>query len=124
MIFEKIKNGKYDYPERPKKPVPPVFCKNGHKLPRIFSNFPKFCPECGCKNDFHKKMKKYKEEIKKWREKCNRIDERFKKDFLKYFEMENHPKADIFFKRCWEYGHSSGLQEVVNYGVDLEDLVK
>ena len=34
------------------------------------------------------------------------------------------PKADKAYSLAWEYGHSSGLSEVVNYFEDLVELIK
>lgn len=38
--------------------------------------------------------------------------------------MTDNPKKDKLFEKAWEYGHSSGHSEVLNYYDDLVDLIR
>ena len=53
-----------------------------------------------------------------------RTNDLFKADLLAECGLTDHPKADIFFSKCWEMGHGSGLREVFIIAQDLEDLLK
>ncbi len=56
-------------------------------------------------------------------EDSRRLEEEFKKDALQYVELSDHPKAEKTYAMAWDYGHSAGYSEVMNYLVDLADLV-
>lgn len=46
----------------------------------------------------------------------------FKADVIEAAGFTGDKRAEAFFRLAWEYGHSSGYHEVVNYALDLEDL--
>lgn len=48
----------------------------------------------------------------------------FKNDTARALGMENHPKWTYLFEMAWDYGHSSGYNEVWIYMLDLMELVK
>lgn len=49
----------------------------------------------------------------------------FKNDLEDEFGVSHdHPKAKRLFDLAWEYGHSSGYNEVLNFYSDLVDLIK
>lgn len=69
-----------------------------------------------------------REEVQKRREERN-AEERQKKDWLrKKLEVEfgviGNPKADKLWELAWDYGHSSGPQEVESYYIELVELIK
>lgn len=59
-----------------------------------------------------------------YREDEQRLVRVFKEDLEKEFEVEGHPRSEKLFELAWDYGHSSGLSEVLNYYSDLVDLIK
>lgn len=59
-----------------------------------------------------------------YREEDSRLAEEFKADALAEVGLTGHPKADKVYHLAWEYGHSAGFSEVMNYLPDLADLVK
>jgi hypothetical protein len=59
-----------------------------------------------------------------YREEESRLTEQFKADALAEVGLTGHPKADKVYHLAWEYGHSAGLSEVMNYLPELAELVK
>jgi hypothetical protein len=70
------------------------------------------------KSDFDEKVRNNYYDID------NNTANEFKTDLLADFGVVGNPKADKAFNLAWEYGHSSGYYEVVNYFHDLVDLIK
>ena len=62
------------------------------------------------------------------RQKYRKASHEFQKDFKEALEIifyvDGHPKADLLFQLAWEYGHSGGYSEVLNYYIDLVELIK
>lgn len=52
-----------------------------------------------------------------------RLEAIFKHDFMLELGIENHPKAELLFRKAWEMGHSNGYGEVVSIGQSLLELV-
>jgi len=52
------------------------------------------------------------------------VYEMFKNDLFKYYGVENNPKKDLLFSKAWEFGHSSGYNEVAIYFGDLVELIR
>jgi len=52
------------------------------------------------------------------------LTDEFKRDLFEEHGVTGHPKAELAFKLAWDYGHSSGLNEVVSYFEELVDLIK
>lgn len=125
MIRQDIQKGKYNLPPAPKKPVP-VCAKCGFNLAHIAykTKDVNFCSNCGTKVNYEDRMKKWKQEKRKWRERCNAIHEHFKKDLFEYLDITNHPKREKLFELAWEYGHSNGLNSVVDYAEELVELLE
>jgi hypothetical protein len=48
----------------------------------------------------------------------------FKSDLFADFGVTNNSKADKAFQLAWEYGHSAGYYEVINYFHDLVGLIE
>jgi hypothetical protein len=53
-----------------------------------------------------------------------RLQDEFRRDLIKKYNMTNHPKALECFKKAWDFGSSSGLWDVEDYFVSIIDLVK
>lgn len=53
-----------------------------------------------------------------------RLYEQLRKDALEVVGLKGHKKAEATYKMAWEYGHSSGYSEVLNYLIDLAELVR
>ena len=66
----------------------------------------------------------YKADRAKWSAIINEREVEFKKDLYEEYGVSNNPKANDVWSKAWEFGHSSGLQEVYNYFIDLVDLIK
>ena len=49
---------------------------------------------------------------------------KFKYDLLAEHGLLEHPKADRAYALAWDEGHSSGLEEIVNYFEGYADLLK
>jgi hypothetical protein len=69
------------------------------------------------KNAHHTEMRKYHEAR-------FALEAEFKRDLFDQHGVTGHPKAERAFQLAWDYGHSSGFQEVANYFDDLADLLK
>lgn len=48
----------------------------------------------------------------------------FKTDLMAALGLTNHPKADLFYRKVWDLGHSSGFHEVTIHAEDLAELMK
>lgn len=57
-------------------------------------------------------------------EKVYTTDEEFKQELYKCYGVEGNPKAEALWRLAWEYGHSAGYSEVLNYWQDMVDLIK
>lgn len=71
-----------------------------------------------------KDLTKYTEKIAEYREDQRNKYELFKQDLFEELEITNNPKKEKLFAIAWEYGHSSGLEEVYNYAIDLVELIR
>ena len=54
----------------------------------------------------------------------HRTDDDFKNDLFLVLGVSQNPKRELMYKLAWDYGHSSGYQEVYNYALDLVELIK
>lgn len=54
----------------------------------------------------------------------SRVIEKFKADMFDDLGISDNPKRNELYRVAWDYGHSSGIQEVYNYALDLVDLIK
>jgi|WetSurMetagenome_2_1015567.scaffolds.fasta_scaffold04369_7 hypothetical protein len=71
------------------------------------------------------RTKKENEQIwKAYHEESIVLYEMFKNDLFKYYGVENNPKKDLLFSKAWEFGHSSGYNEVAIYFGDLVELIR
>lgn len=50
--------------------------------------------------------------------------ERFRLKLAKDQGVEGHPKEPELWKLAWDYGHSSGYNEVQSYYIDLVELLR
>jgi hypothetical protein len=122
MNYEKYIN-KLEYPAKPAKPAQPKLSGKDSASYLEYANAMKLYAEALANyesNDivaFQKKKDEYNAE-------ANRLAQLFKQDFLVEFQIEGHPKADLFFKICYDMGHANGLYEVISIAVDLIDLMK
>lgn len=48
----------------------------------------------------------------------------FKNDLFIEFGVKDNPMSDKCYSLAYEYGHSSGYNEIYNYFCDLVDLIK
>jgi hypothetical protein len=60
-------------------------------------------------------MKLYIEESKK-------LQDEFKRDLINKYKMTNHPKAEKIFNKAWDFGYSSGYEDIEYYFQDLIEL--
>jgi hypothetical protein len=70
------------------------------------------------KSDFEEKLRNNYYDID------NNTAGEFKSDLFTDFGVTNNPKADKAFQLAWEYGHSAGYYEVINYFHDLVTLIE
>jgi hypothetical protein len=68
--------------------------------------------------------KKSREQLNKRRAEEARLNSLFKADLENQHGVAGHPKADRLFELAWDYGHSSGYNEVAYYYDDLAELIK
>ena len=54
----------------------------------------------------------------------HRTDGEFRGDLFIALGVSKNPKRELMYKLAWDYGHSSGYQEVYNYALDLVELIK
>lgn len=52
------------------------------------------------------------------------LHEEFKNDLYKEFCVEDNPKREQAFQIAWEYGHSSGYEDVCNHFCNIVDLIR
>ena len=48
----------------------------------------------------------------------------FKKELLEKYDLTDHPKADQLYNLAWEFGHSSGYENVRYFFGEMADLLK
>jgi len=53
-----------------------------------------------------------------------RLDEEFRRDLYKEFDVENNEKRDQLFAKAYEMGHANGMYEVFIIFEDLVELIK
>ncbi len=91
----------------------------GMKVGKIEDDFqpPKNCVEEKVLDDvsFNAHIKHYQEEQK-------RLEDEFRADLIKKYNMTDHPKANKLFNKAWDLGCSGGLEEVEYYFRDLIEL--
>jgi hypothetical protein len=54
----------------------------------------------------------------------SRLAQEFRADLLEDYGVTDHPKASLCFGIAYDYGHSSGFQEIASYFDTLVDLIK
>lgn len=54
----------------------------------------------------------------------SRLEQEFKTDLFEEHGVIDHPKANKCYGIAYDYGHSSGYQEIANYFDTLVDLIK
>lgn len=64
----------------------------------------------------------YDAHMKHYQEDALRLQEEFRRDLIKKYNMTEHPKANRLFNKAWEYGSSSGLWDVEDYFMSLIEL--
>jgi len=91
----------------------------GMKVGKIEDDFqpPKNCVEEKVldENSYNAHMKHYQEENL-------RLQNEFRRDLIKKYDMSNHPKANKLFDKAWDMGCSGGLEEVEYCFCDLLEL--
>ena len=65
----------------------------------------------------------FKEYINLKRLEQKRRTQLFKDDLKDYVGVKDNPKADRMIDFAWSYGHSAGLLEVVNYALELSEIM-
>lgn len=48
----------------------------------------------------------------------------FKNDMFQEYGVEDNPKVELLFNKCWDLGHSNGFSDVYYYFSELVDLIK
>lgn len=121
MDFEKYKN-KDEFPRAltcspPKSPNPADF--------KTKADFVKAGDEFIAKTvEYFNAREEYDKNVKSWNAKNNRLEREFKHDLLEELGLTGNPKADLLYSIAWEYGHSTGFEEVFYYASDLADLIR
>ena len=72
---------------------------------------------------YESRMDTYRELQAKFADRCNEVDEAFKRAALADLGLTDHPKADKLWTLAWEYGHSAGYQEIWNYAQEFAELL-
>ena len=77
-------------------------------------------------NDYYNSELPYgtREERAAYREDQGRLSGEFKRDLLAALELTNHPKAELFYQKCWDTGHASGFSEVLIVAEDWVEIIK
>ncbi|MHA1410517.1 MAG: hypothetical protein ACTSQY_09485 [Candidatus Odinarchaeia archaeon] len=75
------------------------------------------------KNDFSS-MDSYFDALKIHRQTQDALNDEFKSDLEKEFDVKDNPKKDKLFELAWKYGRVYGYQEVYNYYSDLVVLIQ
>lgn len=78
----------------------------------IFKSLSKNTENFIVEQDFNEK--EYKLDMNKYHLSKQKLINEFKQDLFVDFGVENNPKRNMVFDLAWEYGHSSGLEEVYN----------
>ncbi len=52
------------------------------------------------------------------------LNDKFKKDLLKFLGVEKHKNANALWSLAWEHGHSSGYHEIAIYADEFAELLK
>ena len=63
-------------------------------------------------------------EKRKYRMKVDKINNDFIKALFIGYDIYSNPKKDILCKLAWDYGHSSGYNEIEIYFEELVDLIR
>jgi hypothetical protein len=66
----------------------------------------------------------YQAHLKHYHEEIKKLQDEFKYDLMKKYNVLGHPKADECFYKAWDFGESSGLYDVEDYFRNLIELVK
>jgi hypothetical protein len=111
MDFKIYKNTE-DLPDRPKKPSH-IDCTTPNDWREYADRI----------ESWEIEMTIYNEKIIKFRKKSFELENQFKIDALKEVGLDGHPKADKVYNKAWEFGHSSGLENVFYYLVHFSELV-
>lgn len=112
-------------------PIPTIFaCECGKhfnaSVMRPDKYFPRHCENCGIeiRQKIEDLIDRKKEQRKKNMQLENEMDEKFKRDALKYVRLTGHPKADKAYALAWQEGHSSGYSEVLSYLLRIAEVLK
>ena len=65
-----------------------------------------------------------KDHLVRRREDIYRLEKQFRNDLAEEHGVTGHPKEPKLWSMAWEYGHSSGFEEVAMYYDELVELVK
>lgn len=77
-------------------------------------------------NDYYVSQLPYgsKEERAAYYKDQGRLSGEFKRDLLAALELTSHPKADLFYQKCWDAGHANGFSEVLIVAEDWAELLR
>lgn len=89
--------------------------KTRDKILNGFFNYKQPFPVRGTKGYEEKKSAHIKEGLE--------IKKQFRESLEEEFGVIGHPKRHELWKLAWEYGHSGGFSEVLNYYQDLVVLI-
>lgn len=83
-----------------------------------------FVPPKGCVEEKVLDELSYTAHLKLYHEENVRLQEEFRRDLIKKYNMNSHPKANKIFDKAWELSSGTDLGEVEDYFMSLVDLVK
>ena len=89
-------------------------------MKRQFEN--DFQPPKNCVEEKVLDESSYNAHMKHYQEENLRLQNEFRRDLIKKYCMNNHPKANKLFNKAWDIGCSGGLEEVEYCFCDLLEL--
>ena len=89
-------------------------------MKRQFEN--DFQPPKNCVEEKVLDESSYNAHMKHYQEENLRLQNEFRRDLIKKYCMNNHPKANKLFNKAWDIGCSNGLEEVEYCFRDLLEL--
>ena len=89
-------------------------------MKRQFEN--DFQPPKNCVEEKVLDENSYNAHMKHYQEENLRLQNEFRRDLIKKYNMSNHPKANKLFDKAWDMGCSNGLEEVEYCFCDLLEL--
>lgn len=48
----------------------------------------------------------------------------FKNELFVFLDIVNNPRREVFFSKCWEFGHAEGYDKVVYWAKVLVSIIK